>query len=231
MHHHRPPQAEAGQGIGHRIEQLNAGNPHHLGFRPQRIHQRTQQIEYGAHPQAAAQGRQGHQGRMPGRGEQEGETHPGQGRHHLGSIDLQRQAEGLEHIGGAHPATGAAIAMLGHSSAAGGGHKGHGGGDVEAVGPIAAGAAGIHQGHGRPLHGQRTGLAQYGCHGSQLLTIDALGAQGRQQGTGKHRIDRLGQPTAHQLRGLVGRERTALEQLLQQGWPGGRDGGHRGART
>ena len=89
-----------------------------------------------------------------------------------GNVDSQR----LQHVGGAALGGGRAVAVLGDRNAAGGHHKGRGGGDIEGVGPVAAGAdnlqrvqvveqpdtVGAHGGgaggdliDGLPLHGQR----------------------------------------------------------------------------
>ena len=102
---------------------------------------------------------------MPARGEQKGEAGLGQGANHLGLGSLQVDAGGLEHIGRAHPAAGAAVAVFGHMGAAGGRHKGHGRGDVETVRPVAAGAAGVDQGQGRAGRREVTGLPQHLGHG------------------------------------------------------------------
>ena len=104
--------------------------------------------------------------------------------------------------------------------AAGGRHKGHGRGDVETVRPVAAGAAGVDQGQGRPGRREVRGLPQHLGHGCQFLAAGPLGPQGRQQGAGEHRIDLLGQPALHQAGGLGGAERLPVQQLLQQDWPG-----------
>ena len=83
MDHHGPLQPQAGEGLGHRIEQLQPRHPQHLAIGPERIDQRAQQVEHGANPQTAPQGCQPHQGWMPARGKQEGEPCLAQGCHHL----------------------------------------------------------------------------------------------------------------------------------------------------
>ena len=232
MHHHGPPQPKPGQGIGHGIEQVRPGHTEHLGLRPQRIHKRPQQVEHRAHPQAAAQGRQAHQGGMPARSEQKSDAGAGESGHHLLLGGLQLQTQPLQHIRRAHPAAGAAVAVLGNMGTAGGGQEGHGGGDVETVGAIAARAAGVYQGELRAAGGLGAGLAQHPGHRRQLLTIDALGAQGRQHGTGEHRWNLLVQPALHQAGGQLAAEGLAGQQALQQGGPAGGLGisnGHRHA--
>lgn len=203
MDHHGPTQTQAGEGLGHRIEQVGTGHPQHLGLGSQGIDQRTEQVEHGAHPEAAPQWGQAHQGRMPARGKQKRDARPGECRDHLGRRSPEVEAQGFEHIGRAHPATGAAVAVLGHCGATGGGGEGHRCGDVEAVGAITAGAAGVHQGQIGPLAGHGAGLAQHPGHGGQFLTGGPLGPQGRQQGPGQHRIDPLLEPAPHQRRRLI----------------------------
>ena len=83
---------------------------------------------------------------MPARRKQEGDTGLLECSHHLLQGRLQLQAQPFEHVSGTHLAAGAAIAVLGHHHTAGRSGEGHGRGDVETVGPIATGSAGIHQG-------------------------------------------------------------------------------------
>ena len=132
------------------------------------------------------------------------------------------QTEGLEHIGRPDFAAGTAIAVLGHGSAAGRRHTGHRRGDVEAIGPVATSATGIHQMDGGPLRWQRAGLAQHLGHRGQFLTVNPVGLQGHQQTTGEHRLDLAFQPALHQGRGLVGTEVITPKQLLEQLGPGRR---------
>ena len=110
--------------------------------------------------------------------------------------------------------------MLGHRRPAGSRHKGHGGGNVEAVGAIAAGAAGVHQGEGRARSWHRTGLPQHRSHRRQLATCDPLGPQRHQQAAGEHGVNLLIKPALHEGRGLLARERISLQQLLQESGPG-----------
>lgn len=221
VHHHRSLQPQPREGIGHRLQQLRFGHPQHLRFRPHGIHQRAEQVEDGAHPQAPTHGGKFHQRRMPARGKQEGDPAAGQGGHNRIEISFEVEADRFEHIGRAHLAAGAAVAVLGHRRATGSRHERHGRGDVEGVGPVAAGAAGVDQLQGRALTGQAGCLPQHPCHRRQFLAAQPLAAQGRQQGTGEFGLQAPRQPALHQGRCLRLRERLALQQLLQQGGPGG----------
>ena len=90
---------------------------------------------------------------MPARGKQKREPGLVEGAQHRRLGSLQMNPEGLEHIGRAHLAAGAAVAVLGHLGPAGGGREGHGGRNIEAVGPITARPAGVDQGECRSLGG------------------------------------------------------------------------------
>ena len=159
---------------------------------------------------------------MPAGRKQKGDTRRLQGSDHLLRRRLEVEAGSLEHISRTHLAAGAAVAVLGHMGTAGRRHEGHSRGDVERVGAITAGAAGIHQRQIRPGPRQRAGLTQHRRHRRQLLPVHTLGAQGGQQRTGVHRLKLLGQPGLHQGRGLLTAERGPLQQLLQQGGAGDR---------
>ena len=196
MDHHGSGKPEPPEGIRHRIEEIRPGHPQHLGFGGKGIDQGAEKVEHGAHPQPAAQGRQSHQGGMPARGEEKGDACLCEGLDHLVGRCLEMDAEGFEHISRTHAATGAAVAVFGHGGTTGGGGEGHGGGDVEALGAVSTGAAGIHQRHGRPFLGYGTCLAQHRGHGRQFLPIHPLGPQGSEQGAGEYGLD-LHRPAIH----------------------------------
>ena len=88
--------------------------------------------------------------------------------------------------------------MLGNGGATGRSHEGHRRGDVEAIGPIAPRAAGVHQMQRRTGWRHRTGLAEHLGHPSELFAGDSLGAKGHQQTTGEHRVDLGFEPSLHQ---------------------------------
>ena len=111
---------------------------------------------------------------MPARGKQERDTRGAQGSHHLLVGRGQVQSQGFEHIGGANPAAGAAVAVLGHRGPTGRRGEGHGRGNVEAVGAGATGAAGIDQAALGAAGGKGTGLEQHRCHRRQLLAAGPL---------------------------------------------------------
>ena len=204
MHHHGSARAEPGEGFGHGLELIGPRHPQHLGLRPQGIHQRTKLVEHGAHPEAAPQRSQTHQGRVPAGGEHKGDPRLPQGGQHPLRRRRQIHPESLEDISRAHPTAGTAVAVLGHGGTTGGGGEGHGGGNVEALDPGAAGAAGIHQRQRGPGGGHGGGFPQHDRHGRQFRTAHPLGPQGGQQGAGEHRFDGPGQPAVHQRAGLLG---------------------------
>ena len=74
MDDHGPGQSQPPQGFGHGIEQVGAGHPQNLGLGGEGIDQGTEQIEDRADAEAAAQGSQLHQGRVPAGGEQKGDA-------------------------------------------------------------------------------------------------------------------------------------------------------------
>jgi len=82
---------------------------------------------------------------MPARRKQKGDAGLLKGSHHLLQRRLKLQAQTFEHISGTHLAAGTAIAVLGHHHTASRRGEGHSRGDVETVGAITTGAAGIHQ--------------------------------------------------------------------------------------
>ena len=205
---------------------MGSADTQHLEIGLQRIHQRAELVEHRAHPQAAAQGCQPHQSGMPARCEQEGDAGRRQGFNHPLRWSLQVEAGGLQHVGGADTAAGTAVAVLGHVGAAGRRHKRHRRGDVEGVGSIATGATGVDQRQIGAWTGQGAGLTQHPGHGGKGLAVGLAHAQSGQQCAGEHRFDRLVQPAAHQLLGLRSLQWAVLEQLLQQGRPGG-GGSHR----
>ena len=88
--------------------------------------------------------------------------------------------------------------MLGNGGATGSSHEGHRRRDIEAVGPIAPRAAGVHQMQCRSRWRHRTGLAQHLGHPSQFFAVDSLGAEGHQQATGEHGVNLGFEPSLHQ---------------------------------
>ena len=166
---------------------------------------------------------------MPARCEQERDPRQRQGGDHLFGGGLEIEAERFEHIGGADATTGAAIAVLGDVGSTGGSGESHGGGDVETVNTGATRTAGVDQMQGGPWGRQGAMLPQHQGHGGKLLAIQSLATQGRQQGTGEHRLDLPADPAPHQLVSLLTVQITALDQLLQQ--PGEGVGGTHGSST
>ena len=224
MDDHGPGQSQPPQGAGHRIEQVGAGHPQNLGLGGEGIDQGTEQIEDGADAEAAAQRRQLHQGRVPAGGEQKGDAMGLQCRQHPFLGRRQIQAQGFQNIGRTDTAAGAAVAVFGYPRPAGGGREGHRRGDVEGVGPVAAGAAGIHQFEAIDKlwkwAGQAAGPPQHGGHGRQFFPCGALGAEGGQQGAGEDRIDGPLKPALHQGASLDIAQGMARQQLLKQLGPG-----------
>ena len=125
--HHRTAAAQAGQCISHGIEQIRRSDPEDLEVRPKGIHQGTQEVEDRPHPEGPAQWGQSHQRRMPARGKQKAHPSRVQGLNHLMGWRFEVQTDGFEHVGGAHLAAGAAVAMLRHLSTTGGSDEGHSG--------------------------------------------------------------------------------------------------------
>ena len=184
MDDHRTLQTETLQGSSHGIEKIFPGHPQHLCLGSQRINQRAEQVEHRADTQAASQRGQVHQGRMPGRSEEECDARRWNRLDDRLQRSLEIEAQPLQHIGGTDLSTGTAVAVLRHLHAAGGGGEGNSGGDVEGVCTIAARATGVHQKTIGPGTGQRAGLPQHRCHRRQFFCLHPLGPEASQKGTG-----------------------------------------------
>ena len=136
------PSAASASAIGR--NKLRLGDAEQLATRPGGICQRRHQVEHGANPQRAAQGRQAREHRMIGRREDEAASGLRRG---IARSPSDRNSilipELLEHVGGADSSADRAIAMLGDRHAGRRRNQRGAGRDVESAGAVAAGAGGI----------------------------------------------------------------------------------------
>src|SRR5690606_33715914 len=118
---------------------------------------------------------------MVGRGEHKAHADLLGAEDHLFGRQVQVDAGRFQQVGTAAFAGNSPVAVLGDGAAGGGDHKGAGGGDVEQVGAIAAGAAGVHQ-IGRVDGDWRNQFAHGGGSAGNLVDALALHAQADQEG-------------------------------------------------
>ena len=105
-----------------------------------RVGQGAQDVEDGADAQLLADGANIFHGGVVFLGEEEAHAHLVEQLHAFRRTLLDVHPQGFQAVGGAAPGGRRPVAVLGHLHAAGSGHQGGGGGDVEAVGVVAAGA-------------------------------------------------------------------------------------------
>ena len=173
-----PLAAQLGQDGRHRLGQLGGEHAQQLVAGPAGVGQRAEQVEHGRHAQRRPHGRHAAHGRVVAAGE--GEADAGRGQAPVGRAG-QVDAEPLQHVGRAGVAAGAAVAVLDDGHATGGGDdRGHGR-DVERAADVAAGAAGVEDGHaGRDRHPHGP-PPQGGGGPGQLGHGQALGREADQQ--------------------------------------------------
>ncbi|CAH0323886.1 hypothetical protein SRABI89_05558 [Pseudomonas koreensis] len=142
------------------------------------------------------------------------------GRGHLRRLQLDRRAQCFDRIGTAGLGRHAAVAMLGHARAGGGGNEHRAGGDVERMRAIATGADDVDQVGGiGDRHGQRE-FAHHRCGGSDLVDGFLLHPQAGEDGGGHHRRDVAAHDLPHQVDHFVEEDLAMLDGALQ-GFLGG----------
>ena len=126
-----------------RLDQRARVHADELALRADGVQQRTEAVHHGADRKLRAhRGHVAHGRVRPAR--EEGPDadlaqHPGR----VGHRQVGVHAERLEHVEGAGPARGGAVAVLRDGHAGAGHHEGGGGRDVEGAAAVAAGAAGV----------------------------------------------------------------------------------------
>ncbi len=145
MHDEDVVAAEPFEHVGQRLDELTAEDAHHLVGRPGRIGQRAEHIEDRAHPELSPRTHGVLHGAVMRRREQKAHPHTHDALRNLLRAQVQTHAGGLEHVGAARATGHRTVAVLGHVGAGGGGNESAGGRDVEGVGPVAAGSAGVDE--------------------------------------------------------------------------------------
>ncbi len=154
-------------------------------------------------------------------GKCEGDAHLGDARRHLGTVELDGDAQLVEHIGRSAGRTGPAIAVLAHLGPGARGHEAGGGRHVERPSTAAGRATGADD-VDHVVLGQleRRCSIQHGVdharHLGRRLTLAPQAEQKpRQLGVG----GLAGQHDRHRVAALVGGQVGAVDQPTQQGRP------------
>ncbi len=105
--------AERGERLGHRSQQPRFGDAEQLAQRTRGIRERRDQIEDRADRERPAQHREARQRRMVSRREDEAASRLSEAALEAGRIEIDLDAEALQHVGGADASADRAIAVLG----------------------------------------------------------------------------------------------------------------------
>src|SRR5690606_23012229 len=128
--------AELAEDLGDHLPLRRVGHAHDLEFGAHRGEQRAEDVEDGGDLQGLAHRLRVGDGRVVGGGEEEGEV----GRLELADravrVEVQRNVEGLEYVGGTGLGGHGAVAVLDHLQSSGCGDQGGAGGDVYGVGAV-----------------------------------------------------------------------------------------------
>ena len=176
--------AEFGESGGHYIDYVGGIDADDLGVRSGGIGERAEEIESGAHADLFARGGGVASGGVSGGSEQKSEAQFANGVAAALERNVDADAEGFEHVGGAAARTGGAIAVLGDVRAGCRGDDGGRGGNIESVAAIAAGAAGVDQMRGTEAFiGENGGgvAAHDAREAGQLLRVDGAGVHSEKQ--------------------------------------------------
>ncbi len=175
MDHERARERQAGQRLGHDRRDLVAERADHVIGRRGRIHERTQDVEYRAHAERLAHGRDVLHRGVVMRREQEGEAEALQARAGLRFVERDRQAECREHVGAAAAARDGAVAVLHYGQTARGREQRAAGAQVQAARTVAARADDVDVGSGCN-RGAQAKLAHAAREPANLLGRLAFGA-------------------------------------------------------
>mmetsp|Transcript_20777 Transcript_20777/g.79644 ORF Transcript_20777/g.79644 Transcript_20777/m.79644 type:complete len:352 (-) Transcript_20777:6929-7984(-) len=196
-------------------DQVGVEHAHQDVGRTGRIGQRTEDVEDGPHAELAAHRRDVlHRRVMVGR-EHEADAALGHAGGHLARRQLDVGAQRLQHVGAAGLAADAAVAVLGHLGAGGGGDEHRAGGDVEAVRAVAAGADDIDQMRQRAQRHLVAQLAHHLGRGGDLADGFLLHPQASDQRGGDDGRHLAGHDAAHQRQHLVVEDLAVLDDAGQ----------------
>ena len=152
VNHQRVLHAQLVQDFGHRFYQVAVVNAQEEEVRVRRVRERPQDIEDRAEAQLFADGSHIFHSRVIFLGEEEAESYLVQKFKSLRRILGDVHAQGFLHVRGAGLGRSGAVAMLGHLHAGGSDDKGRGGGNIEAIRPVAAGTNDFQDLHARMRH-------------------------------------------------------------------------------
>ena len=180
--HHAPPDPQVDEHLGQGSHQILVVHPQQLHGGGGRVGQGAQDVEHGAEAQLLADGPHVLHGGVVLLGEEEAHAHlPQQLDAPLRAL-LDVHPQGLQAVRRAALGGGRPVAVLGHLHAACRRHQAGGGGDIEAVGVVAAGAHDLKDLHARVHLG---GVVPHGggAAGDLVggLRPGALGGEGRQE--------------------------------------------------
>jgi hypothetical protein len=203
-HYQRPLRPQPRQGAGDRVQERRVRDADDLAGRAGGVRQRAEEVEDRAHGELLADRHDVAGGAVVRGREHEAEAGLADAARHRGGVEVDADAERLEHVGRPGEPGGRAVAVLGDRAPRARGDQGRGRGHVERL-PSAAGAGGVHERVDAGL--DRTREAPHrGGQADDLLDGLPLRAQGDEHG---RRLD-LRRVAGHDLRqhlgGLLGAE-------------------------
>ncbi len=201
MHHQHVAAAQAAQHVGHQRHQLRGIDAEHLVGGAGGVGQRAEDVEQGAHAHLAARRHGVAHRRVVVGGEHEAHAHLLDAARHLLGIQVEVDAGHREEVGAARRRRHPAVAVLGDVAAGGGHHEARGGGDVEQVGAVAAGADDVDHVVGAEVDRLHQ-LAHHLGGGADLLGGLALHRHAHQEGGDLRVAGLAGHDLAHHLVGL-----------------------------
>ncbi len=215
MDHHHVPTAERLQHLGQGADEATIEHAEQLVRRISRIGERSQQIEQRPHAQRLAHWRGVLHGAVVVRREQEAQSHRIDQLADTLRASVQVDAEMLQDIGAAAAGAHRASAVLGDFCATRGGDKGGGGGDVEGVQRVAAGAAGVDQMATVSHHHLGRELAHHLGGGGDLGDCLAFAAQRDDRCGDLRRLEFAAHQRAHQVEHFLAGEVLPRQQAVE----------------
>ncbi|MCU1226934.1 MAG: hypothetical protein JWQ42_5027 [Edaphobacter sp.] len=137
--------AEEGHGFGDEGNGVGRVDSHDLRGGSGGVGEGAEEVEDGPDAEGSANGHDGLHGLVQTGGVEEGKAMVAEGGGGFDGGDVNGDAEGFENVGGAAPGGDGAVAVLGDGGSCGGGYESGGGGDVEGVAAVSAGAAGVDE--------------------------------------------------------------------------------------
>jgi hypothetical protein len=145
VHDHDVLAAELVEDLRQWLHPVAGEDTHHLVGGARRIGERAEQVEHGAHAHLAARTDRVAHRPVVHRREHEADADLVDAAGDRLGLQLDHDAGRLEQIGAARAARDRAVAVLGDARVGSGRDEGAGGGDVEGLRRVTAGAAGVHE--------------------------------------------------------------------------------------